>query len=154
MALDPNRWTLKTQEAFNAAVELARAASNPEVTPDHLLLALLGQDEGVVLPILQKVGIAAPKLRATTEESLAKLPKAYGGESRMSKALTALLAAGDDARIELHDEYLSTEHLLLALADKVGATKEELLLALQQVRGSHRVTSQNPEEQYLSLIHI
>jgi ATP-dependent Clp protease ATP-binding subunit ClpB len=151
MALDPNRWTLKTQEAFNAAVEAARGASNPEVTPDHLLLALLGQEEGVVLPILQKVGVAAPALRNKTEETIAKLPKAYGGESRMSKALTSLLDAGDAARIELHDEYLSTEHLLLALADKVGVTKEDLLLALQSVRGSHRVTSQNPEEQYQAL---
>jgi len=151
MALDPNRWTLKTQEAFNGAVELARQASHPEVTPDHLLLALLGQEEGVVLPILQKVGIAVPRLRTQAEEALAKSPKAYGGESRMSKALTALLDAGDGVRIELHDEYLSTEHLLLALADKLGVTKEELLLALQQVRGSHRVTSQNPEEQYQAL---
>ncbi len=151
MALDPNRWTLKTQEAFNAAVELARGQSHPEVTPDHLLLALLGQEEGVVLPILQKVGVAAPSLRNKTEEALAKLPKAYGGESRMSKGLTALLDAGDGARIELHDEYLSTEHLLLALAEKVGVTKEELLVALAQVRGTHRVTSQNPEEQYQAL---
>jgi ATP-dependent Clp protease ATP-binding subunit ClpB len=153
MSLDPNRWTLKTQEAFNAAVELARSSSNPEVTPDHLLLALLGQEEGVVLPILQKVGVSPPSLRNKTEDALAKLPKAYGGESRMSKALTALLDAGDRARIELHDEYLSTEHLLLALADaeKVGATRDELLLALQSVRGSHRITSQNPEEQYQAL---
>ncbi len=151
MALDPNRWTLKTQEAFNAAVELARGQSHPEVTPDHLLLALLGQEEGVVLPILQKVGVPAPTLRNKTEAALAKLPKAYGGESRMSKSLTALLDAGDGARIELHDEYLSTEHLLLALAEKVGVTKEELLVALAQVRGTHRVTSQNPEEQYQAL---
>jgi len=153
MSLDPNRWTLKTQEAFNAAVELARKASNPEVTPDHLLLALLGQEEGVVLPILQKVGVAPPSLRNKTEEALAKLPKAYGGESRMSKALTELLDAGDRARLELHDEYLSTEHLLLALAEakKIGVSKDELLLALQAVRGSHRVTSQNPEEQYQAL---
>jgi ATP-dependent Clp protease ATP-binding subunit ClpB len=151
MAVDPNRWTLKTQEAFNAAVELARDASNPEITPDHLLLALLGQKEGVVLPILQKVGVAPLALRRRTEESLAALPKAYGGESRLSKALTTLLDAGDAARQELHDEYLSTEHLLLALGDKVGVTKEDLLVALQQVRGSHRVTSQSPEEQYQAL---
>jgi ATP-dependent Clp protease ATP-binding subunit ClpB len=149
MTLDPNRWTLKTQEAFNAAVSLARSNSNPEVTPDHLLLALLGQEEGVVLPILQKVGI--PPLRNRAEEAVGSLPKAYGGESRMGRELTELLERADGLRAELHDEYLSTEHLLLALADRVGVGREELLQALQQVRGSHRVTSQNPEEQYQAL---
>ncbi|MCU0267864.1 MAG: ATP-dependent chaperone ClpB [Acidimicrobiales bacterium] len=151
MALDPNRWTLKTQEAFNAAIEQARSNSNPEVTPDHLLLALLGQEEGVVLPILQKVGVAPLALRNKADETIAKLPKAYGGESRMSRELNEVLRAGDEARRELHDEYLSTEHLLLALADRIGVTRDDLLTALQQVRGSHRVTSQNPEEQYQAL---
>jgi ATP-dependent Clp protease ATP-binding subunit ClpB len=151
MAHDPNRWTLKTQEAFNAAVDMARQSSHPEVTPAHLLLALLGQEEGVVLPILNKVGVSLPALRTKTEEALAKLPKAYGGESRMSRNLNALLDSADSARKELGDEYLSTEHLLLALADTVGATKEQLLEALRDVRGSHKVTSQNPEEQYQAL---
>ena len=68
MALDPNRWTLKTQEAFNAAVEAARASSNPEVTPDHLLAALLGQDEGVVLPVLEKVGVPPLALRNAADD--------------------------------------------------------------------------------------
>jgi ATP-dependent Clp protease ATP-binding subunit ClpB len=151
MALDPNRWTLKTQEAFNAAVEQARASSHPEVTPAHLLVALLGQQESVVLPILNKVGISPLSLRSKAEDALAKLPKAYGGEARMSQALTGLLGAADAARAELRDEYLSTEHLLLALSDTVGASKEQLLTALREVRGSHRVTSQSPEEQYQAL---
>src|SRR4051812_39684354 len=136
MALDPNRWTLKTQEAFNAAIESARQHSNPEVTPDHLLVALLGQAESVVLPILQKVGKAPLSLRNEAENAIAKLPSAYGGESRMAKALTDLMNAADAARTELTDEYLSTEHLLLAMADKVGVSREELLAALQDVRGS------------------
>ena len=151
MTLDPNRWTLKTQEAFNTAVSMARSNSNPEVTPDHLLLALLGQEEGVVLPILQKVGTPLLTLRNRAEEAVAALPKAYGGESRMGRELTELLERADGLRAELRDEYLSTEHLLLALADRVGVGREELLQALQQVRGSHRVTSQNPEEQYQAL---
>jgi ATP-dependent Clp protease ATP-binding subunit ClpB len=152
MALDPNRWTLKTQEAINAAIESARSGPNPEVTPDHLLLALLGQPEGVVLPILEKVGLAPMSLRNRAEESVAKLPKAYGGsEARLSRELRDLLDAADATRLELKDEYLSTEHLLLALADRLGATREELLAALAEVRGSHRVTSQNPEEQYQAL---
>jgi ATP-dependent Clp protease ATP-binding subunit ClpB len=151
MALDPNHWTLKTQEAFNAALEHARSSSNPEVTPAHLLIALLGQTDGVVLPILTKVGVTPLALRTRVEEALARLPKAYGGESRVSKALLGLFDSADGVRAELHDEYLSTEHLLLALAGTVGATKEELLAALQEVRGSHRVSSQTPEEQYQAL---
>ena len=78
MALDPNRWTLKTQEAFNAAVDRARVDSNPEVTPDHLIVALLGQEEGVVLPIINKVGASPVALRNRAEDGLAKQPKAYG----------------------------------------------------------------------------
>jgi ATP-dependent Clp protease ATP-binding subunit ClpB len=151
MALDPNRWTLKTQEAFNAAIGRATADSNPEVTPDHLLAALLGQSEGVVLPILEKVGAAPASLRNKVEEDLARLPKAYGSEARLSRALNAVVEQADAARTELRDEYLSTEHLLLALSDRLGVSKEELLTALQSVRGSHRVTSQNPEEQYQAL---
>jgi ATP-dependent Clp protease ATP-binding subunit ClpB len=151
MALDPNRWTLKTQEAFNSALQLARSNSNPEVTPDHLLLALLGQEEGVVLPILQKVGKTPLALRNDAEEAIGRLPKAYGGESRLGRELQELLERADEFRTELHDEYLSTEHLLVTLADRVGVPRDELLAALQQVRGSHRVTSQNPEDQYQAL---
>jgi ATP-dependent Clp protease ATP-binding subunit ClpB len=151
MALDPNRWTLKTQEAVNTAIAAARSASNPEVTPDHLLLALLGQEEGVVLPILQKVGVSPVQLRNAAEDAVGKLPKAYGGESRVGRELTSLVDRADEDRRELHDEYLSTEHLLLALADKVGVSRDDLLTALAGVRGSHRVTSQNPEEQYQAL---
>jgi ATP-dependent Clp protease ATP-binding subunit ClpB len=151
LALDPNRWTLKTQEALNHAIEAGRAASNPEIVPDHVLVALLGQDEGVVLPILQKVGKAPPSVRNQAEEALAKLPHAYGTEPRLGRDLTTLFDQADEARQELHDEYLSTEHLLLALADRIGVEREEILSALAQVRGSHRVTSQNPEEQYQAL---
>ncbi|MGZ4693441.1 MAG: Clp protease N-terminal domain-containing protein, partial [Acidimicrobiales bacterium] len=151
MALDPNRWTLKTQEAFNRALEQARTNNNPEVTPDHLVLALLGQEEGVVLPVLAKVGAAALPLRNEADGAVAKLPKAYGSEARISRELTTLLNEADEARVELHDEYLSTEHLLLALAERLHLEREDLLAALAQVRGSHRVTSQNPEDQYQSL---
>jgi ATP-dependent Clp protease ATP-binding subunit ClpB len=151
MALDPNRWTLKTQEAFNAAVSQARANDNPEVTPDHLLIALLGQEDGVVLPILQKVGKAPPAVRNQAEEAVSRLPKAYRGESRLGRELQELMEAADSFRAELHDEYLSTEHLLVVLAERVDVGRDELLTALQQVRGSHRVTSQNPEEQFQAL---
>ena len=151
MAMDPNRWTLKTQEAFNAAISRAGADNNPEVTPEHLVAALLGQAEGVVLPMLEKVGAAPTVLRNRIEDDLARLPKAYGSEARLSRELTRVVDAADEARTELHDEYLSTEHLLLALADKLELSREDLLVALRDVRGSHRVTSQNPEDQYRAL---
>ena len=151
MALDPNRWTLKTQEAFAAATELARTRANPEVTPDHLLVALLGQPESVVLAIIQRVGADIVALRNRLEEAIAKLPRAYGGQTHISKALTEVLELADHARAELTDDYLSTEHLLLALASGLRLDREELLAALREVRGSHRITSQNPETSYQSL---
>src|SRR3954449_480857 len=151
MALDPNRWTLKTQEAFNTAVEAARSASNPEVTPDHLLAAMLGQEGTAVLPVLQKVGVAPLSLRNKLDDALGRLPHAYGSEAQMGRALREALEQTDRERTQLNDEYLSIEHVLLALADRVGVAKEQLLAALQEVRGSHRVTGQNPEEQYQAL---
>src|ERR671923_2982378 len=151
MALDPNRWTLKVQEAFSSAVDAAKQASNPEVTPDHLLAALLSQGEGIVLPMLQRLGKEPLPLRNQVNEALAKLPRAYGSDARLSRDLQQVIDEADTARDELHDEYLSTEHLLLALADRLGVTKEDVLSAMQAVRGSHRVTSQNPEESYQAL---
>ena len=160
MAVDPKKWTIKTNEAVAAAIERAGAESNPEVTPDHLLAALLGQAEGVVLPLLTKVERPVATLRNETEEALSKLPKAYGTEPRLSRQTNRVLAEADAVRAELGDEYVSTEHLLLALAnpDMGGATaaridlrRDELLAALAEVRGSHRVTSQNPEDQFQAL---
>jgi ATP-dependent Clp protease ATP-binding subunit ClpB len=152
MAFDPNRWTLRTQEAVQAAVEMARTQAHPEVTPDHLVAALLGQEEGVVLPVLSKVGLAPLTLRNRAGEALARLPKAHGGQPpQLSRELREVMSVADTARAELHDEYLSTEHLLLALAERIGVDREQLLQALQEVRGSHRVTSQNPEDQYQAL---
>jgi ATP-dependent Clp protease ATP-binding subunit ClpB len=151
MALDPNRWTLKVQEAFSAAVDAAKQASNPEVTPDHLLAALLGQGEGIVLPMLQRLGKEPLPLRNQVNEALAKLPRSYGSEARLSRELNQVFDAADSARTELTDEYLSTEHLLLALADRLGVTRDDVLAAMQAVRGSHRVTSQNPEDQFQAL---
>jgi len=151
VAFDPNRWTQKTQEAMSTAVEVAKAESNPEVTPDHLLAALLRQEEGIVLPILQRVGLAPLAARNAADEAIAKLPKAYGSEARLGRELQQVVDAADGERAELHDEYLSTEHLLLALVDRLDIEREQLLAAMQEVRGSHRVTSQNPEEQYQAL---
>ena len=148
MAIDPGRWTLKTQEAMQAAIDAARSASNPEITPEHLLAALLGQEGRVVLPVLEKVGVAplvAAQPRPTRLGRSCPRPTAAPTPSWPGRYVTPSngpTASGP----ELHDEYLSTEHLLLALADDVGVGREDLLDALKDVRGSHRVTSQNPEE--------
>jgi ATP-dependent Clp protease ATP-binding subunit ClpB len=151
VAMDPNRWTLKTQEAFNAGVDLARSRNNPEVTSNHLLLAMLGQDDTVVLPVLAKVGVAPLSLRNRAEAAMAKLPRSYGSEAQMSRDLRDTIERADTERSALGDEYISIEHLLLAMAELVGVSREDLLEALKDARGSHRVTSQNPEEQYRAL---
>ena len=152
MAMDPNRWTLKTQEAFNAAVEAARAADNPEVVPDHLLAALLSQEDGIVLPLIDKVGASPLNLRNATQDRLAKLPSAFGGgEARMSCELTKVVDQADEEREKLTDDYLSTEHLLLTMAATLGLSRDQLLSALKDVRGSHRVTSQTPEDTFQAL---
>ena len=129
MALDPNRWTIKTQEAFTQATEAAKANSNPEVTPDHLLAALLRQEEGVVLPILNRVGTQPLSARNAADEAVAKLPKSYGTDVRLSRETQQTIEAADRERAEMGDEYLSTEHLLLALADRLGVKREYLLAA-------------------------
>jgi ATP-dependent Clp protease ATP-binding subunit ClpB len=152
MALDPNKWTLKVQEAFQAAIDSARTKAHPEVTPAHLLLVMTGQEGTAFLPVLQKLGIAPPSLRNRLEGGLDKLPKAYGGaDPQLSRDLRDAMERADHERTELGDEYLSIEHLALALADKIGVSREDLLDALKDVRGSHRVTSQNPEEAYQAL---
>src|SRR5712692_9569438 len=107
MPLDPNRWTLKTQEAFNAATESARARNHPEVTPEHFMEAMLGQESTVTLPVLQKVGVAPPVLRNRLDETLTKLPKAYGGaDPQLGRRLREALDQADRERTSLGDEYL------------------------------------------------
>jgi ATP-dependent Clp protease ATP-binding subunit ClpB len=152
MTLDPNRWTLKTQEAVRDAIALAKQLHNAEVAPDHLLSAALSQDGGVAIPLLDSLGIAPLSVRNRIAESLTKIPKAYGiSEPSLSRDLSQAFDSADIARKEMGDEYLSVEHLLLALTDRLGVSRDDLLRALQAIRGSHRVTSQSPEEQYQSL---
>jgi ATP-dependent Clp protease ATP-binding subunit ClpB len=152
LALDPNRWTAKTTEAVRAAMDLARDRNNPEVTPDHLVAALLGQDGTVTLPVLQRVGVAPLTLRNRTDEALARRPHSYGGsDPQLDRDLRDVMARADSEREAMADDYLSVEHLLLALAGRIGVPIEDLRSALVEVRGSHRVTSANPEEQYQAL---
>jgi ATP-dependent Clp protease ATP-binding subunit ClpB len=160
MALNPDMWTLKTTEAIEGALASARDLANPEVTPDHLLVALLGQPDGVILPILDKIGVAPLPLRNRAQDEIDRLPRAHGGDTKMGKELAQMFERADKARAEMSDDYLSTEHLLLAMveadADRTdprvgGVTRDQVLTALQGIRGSHRITSQNPEDQYQSL---
>ncbi|MFM2071055.1 MAG: chaperone protein ClpB, partial [Actinomycetota bacterium] len=152
MAIDPKKWTIKTQEAVAAAVDQARALSNPELTPDHLMAALARQDDTLTPAVLQHLGLAPLMVRNKADEAVAKLPKAYGGdEPRMNRELTNTFENAEKYRKDLKDDYLSVEHLLLALNARLGVGSEELLQSLKQVRGSHRVTSANPEDQFAAL---
>jgi ATP-dependent Clp protease ATP-binding subunit ClpB len=152
MAIDPKKWTIKTQEAVASAIDQARALSNPELTPDHVMAALARQDDTLTPAVLAHLGLAPLMVRNKADEAVAKLPKAYGGdEPRMNRELTNTFENADTYRRDLKDDYLSVEHLLLALNARLGVGSEELLQALKEVRGSHRVTGQNPEEQFAAL---
>ncbi|MEY2969477.1 MAG: chaperone protein ClpB [Actinomycetota bacterium] len=152
MAIDPKKWTQKTQEAVAAAMEDARGRSNPELTPDHLMGALLRQEGTIIPAVLQTVGVAPLMLRNKADEATSKLPNAYGGEEpRMNRELNNVFANADKNRKDLRDDYLSVEHLLYAMNQRVGIASDELLEGIRRVRGSHRVTSPNPEEQYQAL---
>ncbi|MDA8118343.1 MAG: AAA family ATPase [Actinomycetota bacterium] len=149
--MDTNKWTQKTQEGVTAAVDLAKERSNPEVTPDHLALALLGQAEGMTLPIMAKLGLSPLSLKNQITDRLDRLPRAYGAEPQLSRQLLDILRQADLDRQEMRDDYLSVEHLLLGLAPNFGTDRAALLGALREVRGSHRVTTQNPEESFQAL---
>ena len=152
MAIDPKKWTQKTQEAVAAAMEEARGRSNPELTPDHVMGALLRQDGTIVSAVLQTVGVAPLVLRNKADEAVGKLPNAYGGEEpRMNRELNNVFANADKVRKDLRDDYLSVEHLLYAMNQRVGIGSDELLEAIRRIRGSHRVTSPNPEESFQAL---
>jgi ATP-dependent Clp protease ATP-binding subunit ClpB len=146
MPIDPERWTNNTKAAFSAATGHAASANNPEMTPAHLLDALLAQDETMTRPLLAQVGVDPDALADKVRQQLNRLPRAQGGaEPGLSREARNVLEAADESRRELGDDYVSVEHLLLALADEIGVTKDALLTGLRAVRGSHRVTTPDPE---------
>jgi ATP-dependent Clp protease ATP-binding subunit ClpB len=162
--IDPNRFTRKTQEAFATAQTLARDAGNTEIAPEHLLRALLDQPEGVVSGVLQRIGVDVAAARRRVDEELGKLPRVSGAtvrDAQLGASTYSVLENADGERANLGDEYLSTEHVLLAMTKvpggvgdalrSLGVEHDAVLDALRQVRGSHRVTSDNPEEQYQAL---
>ena len=152
MTLDPRTWTTKTSEAVSAAMQAAALAGNPELTPHHVLAELVKQDGTIVSPLLAKVGVSVNKVSQTCTAVLAKLPSVKGGaEPRLNRELAAVFAAAKEMQTEFRDDFLSVEVLLVAMHDVVGLPREEMLNALRSVRGSHRVTSQNPEDQFQAL---
>ncbi len=164
MAIDPSRFTRKTQEAFAAAQALARDAGNTEIAPEHLLRALLDQPEGIVSGVVERIGIDVGAVRRKVDEVLQQLPRVSGAtvrDAQLGASTYRILESADSERQALSDEYLSTEHILLAMAEvpggvgdllrAFGVTRDAALEALREVRGSHRITSDNPEEQYQAL---
>jgi ATP-dependent Clp protease ATP-binding subunit ClpB len=161
--MDMNRFTVKAQEAIQAAVALATASAHTEVRPLHLLHALLDQSEGPVYPVLDRLGVTPTQVRNVVKVRLGALPGAHGatGQPSVARALADVLADAQERAAVLGDDYTSTEHLLLALSaadDRAGELLREqgvhgdaLLDALRQVRGNQRVTSPTPEGTYEAL---
>ena len=162
MQLD--RFTIKSREALEAAQRLADERRNPQTTPEHLLAVLLEQDGGVVAPVLRKLGVDPGAVRQALAPGLDALPKLSAGASEPaggSTELTQVLRDAEKEMRELGDEYISTEHLMLAIAAhpgragdalrNSGASHEQLLKAISEVRGGHRVTDENPEDKFQAL---
>jgi len=151
------RFTEKALEALQDAAELASDTGNQAVEPEHLLQALIRQDEGVARTLLERAGAQVQALEPALVSTIERFPKVSGGgRPYISEGLTKHLEQAEREAERLKDEYISTEHMLLALSDlpvlkDAGATHESLLKALRQVRGSHRVTDQNPESKYQAL---
>jgi ATP-dependent Clp protease ATP-binding subunit ClpB len=164
MAFNINRFTEKSQEALVSAQTLAERNGNSQVEPEHLLLTLLEQHEGVVPQVLSRLDVAAGALAQTVRNEMSRLPRVSGSSAQISmgtRLRTVLVRAHDELQ-SFGDEYVSTEHLLLALVDHaggaagrilrdVGITRDALLGALREVRGTQRVTSANPESTYAAL---
>ena len=162
--LRPERLTLKTQEAVRAALEHARNRGNPVVNDAHILAALLMQEEGIVQPILRKAGVVVPRLSNQVESEIATFPRQEGTDAMptLDRTVSKVFDRAEKIAKELGDDYISTEHLLLALVEEKGTTARRLIEnegleprelrdALDEIRGSHRVTDQEPENKYQSL---
>ena len=165
MRLD--RYTVRSQESLELAQKLARDRAHPELAPEHLLAALLSDAGGTIAAVLEKLGVQRESLAADTEKALARLPRVQGGTLRMGEPMREVLELAEAAADRLKDEYVSVEHLLMALAEpaegaasaavpallaKAGVTSDALLKALQQVRGGQRVTDVNPEDKVQALL--
>ena len=160
-----DRFTIKAGEAVQTAQQLAQKAGNPEVTPLHLLAALVataaGGNGGIVVPLLDKAGVPVSQIRSMVKSELDRLPRQSGGSLSAHRSLMEVLSAAEKEADRMKDQYVSTEHLLLALADMPSDAKEilklnaarrdDILAALKEVRGSASVNTQNPEDTYQPL---
>ncbi|WP_053765154.1 ATP-dependent chaperone ClpB [Leptospirillum ferriphilum] len=159
------KMTIKSQEALQLAVDLARRKGNTQVEPFHLLSALISQTDGVVFPVIQKLGVDRGQIQKKVDEQLALLPSVSGAGAQsgpyLSKRLSDLLDKAEGEAKTFKDDYVSTEHLLLSFSDfggpeeklfrSLGLDREKILRALTDVRGNQRVTDQNPEDKYQAL---
>ena len=162
MTMDMNRMTIKLQEALQAASAQATRRSHQGIDVEHMLLALLEQEGGLAGPLLEQAGVSQASVRKAAEQALAKVPQVQGpgvapGQIHLTARFSQVLARAEQEMQALRDEYLSVEHVLLAIAEdgaifkRLGLTRDRLLSALQQIRGSQRVTSQDPEGTYQAL---
>ncbi len=160
--MNPNKLTTKAQEALQAMQTIAQERGHQALEPEHLLLALLNQKDGVVPATLQKMDIQPDVLRSNVEKLLEKRARVSGGDIYMSRELVRVLDNAEAQAKALQDEYTSTEHFLLALVKdskgdagqllvRSGVTADKVLKALADVRGAHRVTDQDPESKYQAL---
>ena len=162
-----DRLTIKAQEALETAQNLATDAQSPELGVEHLMFALIRQTDGIVTPIFQKLGVDTDQITSAVEAAVQKAPKVQGAtsEMRIAAALQSVLDAGFKEATALKDEYVSTEHLLIACTEtkqsevgkilrEAGVTKDKILKALVDIRGTQRVTDQNPEDKYQALIRF
>jgi len=158
-----NKFTEKAQEAVMTAQNLASEGTHAEITPEHLLVALVEQENGIVPSLFRKMTLDPRNVATEARKLLDSLPKAYGADVRLSPRMNLIVQSAQAEATRLQDEYVSTEHLLLALASEAGrspaaqllkrfgVTKDTLYQALTQIRGNQRVTSQNPESTYEAL---
>jgi ATP-dependent Clp protease ATP-binding subunit ClpB len=163
--MDPNKLTLKAQEALQEAKSIAEKKHHQQIEVEHLLSALFAQKDGIVIPILQKLGANPDLIHSQLENELNRIPQVTGrgaGQVYLSSRTNEILNMAWKEAEALTDEYLSTEHLLIAVADekqggsyqilqRSGVTKDAIFRVLQEIRGSQRVTDQNPEDKYQAL---
>src|SRR5256714_2532856 len=160
MRLD--KLTLRGQEAVQAAIELAERNQNQQVEPEHILCAMLDQAEGIVRPLLGKLGANIQVVKNDCEAAVARLPRVQGGQQYLSPRLNQIFTAAEKQAEKMQDEYISTEHLLLAITDEKdgaagkllrqhGVNRDDLLKAIEQTRGGARITDQNAESNYQAL---
>ena len=161
--MNQEKFTVKTQEAIVEAQHLVSKYNHPVLEPEHLLMALLSQQDGIVPPLVDKLGVGKGVLISDVEASLKRMARAYGGVGQvsLSNASYQILNSAEKEADNLKDEYISTEHIFIAIAvsdtecgrllAKHGITKENILQTLQAIRGNQRVTDQNPENKFQTL---